>query len=176
MISIVIPAFNVAKYIKKCIDSILSQSYSDWELIIVDDHSNDDTVQIIKENYLGDDRINLIQRTKNSGGFRIPRFEGIKASTGKFICCIDADDFVEDTFLQKLIDREQQTGCSIILGKMVFCDQDDIIEDRTIPNKNFNMNIIEDGYNITQRTIGGWEIAMNGMLVKSDLYKDYICV
>lgn len=67
LVSVVMPSYNTAKYIGEAIESVLSQTYPYWELIIVDDCSSDDTDRIVKD-YLSDDRIRYLKNEKNSGG------------------------------------------------------------------------------------------------------------
>lgn len=91
MISIIIPNYNSSKYINKCIDSILDQTYKNFELIIVDDMSTDDSVEKIKE--YSDERIKLIELTKKgyNGG---TRNIGIENAIGNYILFIDCDDWI----------------------------------------------------------------------------------
>ncbi len=175
MISVVMPAYNVEKYISKAIDSVIAQSYTDWELIIVDDCSTDNTVSIIESYVEKYSNIRLIKREINSGGCRLPRFDGILAAKGEFVCPIDSDDFIGGDYLQKCILRQKETQADIVLGRMVFCDeQGSLLKNRSIPIVNYNMNIVLSGYEICKKTIGAWEIAMAGLLGRTDLYKKYI--
>ena len=97
-ISAIIPAFNAEQTIKSTITSILQQSYTDFELIIVNDGSNDNTIEICKS-FL-DSRIKIINQI--NGGLSCARNSGIQASIGKYICFIDSDDTIEYNYLDKL--------------------------------------------------------------------------
>lgn len=175
MISVVMPAYNVEKYISEAIDSVIAQSYIDWELIIVDDCSTDNTVAIVESYVEKNPNIRLIKRETNSGGCRLPRFDGILAAKGDFVCPIDSDDFIEVDYLQKCLLRQKETQADIILGRMVFCDEKGcLLKNRSIPNVDYDMNIVLSGYEMCKKTIGSWEIAMNGLLGRTDLYKKYI--
>lgn len=99
-ISIVIPTFNRAHLIKKAIESVLSQTFEDFEIIIVDDGSTDNTSEII--NNLQDERINYIKLEKNSGSCAA-RNKGIKISKGEWIAFLDSDDFWLPTKLEKQV-------------------------------------------------------------------------
>lgn len=101
VISIIIPVYNGEKYIKKCIDSILKQTYSNFLLIVVDDGSKDHTREIIKE--YEDNRIKFIH-TKHFGVSNA-RNAGIDESSGKYITFVDADDEVSEDFLECLINN-----------------------------------------------------------------------
>ncbi len=172
-VSIITPSYNVGKYIKDFFSSILAQTYKHWELIIIDDSSTDNTIEVINKETSGYENVRLIRRNINSGGCRLPRLQGIVEAKGDYICCIDSDDFIEEKFLEKLIQRQNETSCEIILGKMVFCQYNSIITGKTIPTEKFNLGYVDSGYEFAKLTIGDWQIAMNGMLVESNLIKGY---
>lgn len=174
VISISMPAYNVEQYIGEAIESILAQTFTNWELIVVDDRSKDKTLAIASEYAAKDRRIRIIKRQENSGSARLPRFDGILAARGKFMCPIDSDDAIEPEYLQKMINRQRETGSDIVLGRMRFCDQALREDGRTIPNVQYDMNRVFRGREAVLATLGGWQITMNGMLVTSGLYKDYV--
>ncbi len=96
--SVIIPVYNIEKYIKKCINSILEQSYKNFEIIVVDDGSTDESNLLI--NNINDNRIRIIK--KNNGGLSSARNEGIKYVTGDYIWFVDGDDYIEPDALNKL--------------------------------------------------------------------------
>src|SRR5699024_9770943 len=91
MISVITPAYNSEVYIQETIQSVLNQTYSDWEMIIVDDRSKDNTVRLIKEMQDKDSRIRLIELEKNSGS-AVARNTAIEHSKGRYIAFLDSDD------------------------------------------------------------------------------------
>ncbi len=91
--SIIVPAYNVEKYIGSCIESILQQSFSDFELLIIDDGSTDETLAVIKQFAERDRRIQLF--SKKNAGLSHTRNYGIERATGKFLYFVDADDLLE---------------------------------------------------------------------------------
>jgi glycosyltransferase involved in cell wall biosynthesis len=97
VISIIIPVYNRDDKIARAIKSVLSQSYSDWELILVDDCSTDRSLQVI--NSFKDDRIVVLSTLKNVGP-AAARNMGVSRSTGGFITFLDSDDFFEDNYLE----------------------------------------------------------------------------
>ncbi|MFD9624839.1 glycosyltransferase family 2 protein [Peribacillus muralis] len=99
-ISIVVAAYNVEKYLKKCLDSLICQSLKEIEIIIVNDGSNDKTENIISEYKLKDSRIKSI--TKENGGLSDARNTGIKNASANYIAFIDADDYVDSMMYEKL--------------------------------------------------------------------------
>jgi glycosyltransferase involved in cell wall biosynthesis len=100
-IAICLPAFNMEKYIKRNIISILNQSFQDFEIIVVNDNSNDNTESIIKNIQLDDDRIKLVSHSQNFGVYR-SRIESILNSKSKFLLLMDSDDMLlnENLFLE----------------------------------------------------------------------------
>lgn len=99
IISVIMPAYNVEKYIGEAIESILSQSLADWELIIIDDCSTDNTEDVVNKYITQYPQIKLLKRKQNSGGCRLPRFDGILAAKGEFVCPVDSDDLLEKDYL-----------------------------------------------------------------------------
>lgn len=101
MVSIITPCYNGAKYISETIESVISQTYVDWEMIIVDDGSKDNSVEIIKTYSEKDNRIQLVQQP--NGGSSVARNKGISLCRGQYIALLDADDLWDSTFLEKQI-------------------------------------------------------------------------
>ena len=99
-ISIIIPVFNSEKFLSKCLDSILKQTFSDFELIIVNDGSTDDSLSICKHYLNCDNRIRLF--TQKNSGQAAARNRGINESFGEWICFIDSDDVVSPYYLEYL--------------------------------------------------------------------------
>lgn len=100
IISVIIPVYNADAYLRRCIDSILCQTFKDFELIIVNDGSTDRSAQIIREYATNDDRIELIE--KANSGASSARNVGIDNAKGRFICFVDADDYINEEYLAKL--------------------------------------------------------------------------
>lgn len=92
LVSIVMPSYNSKRYIEATIRSVQNQSYGDWELIIVDDCSNDGTQAFISELIQNDSRIRLIELEKNNGAPAAPRNIGVRAAKGFWIALLDSDD------------------------------------------------------------------------------------
>lgn len=91
-VSIITPTYNSEKFIVNAINSVINQSYINWEYLIIDDCSNDDTVLLISEFVNKDNRIKLIQQSVNQGA-AVARNEGIKRADGKYIAFLDSDDY-----------------------------------------------------------------------------------
>lgn len=103
MVSIIVPVFNAQKYIKRCVESIKNQSYQDWELILIDDGSKDDSSSICDELKQSDSRIYVVH-TINQGA-SAARNRGLDEATGDFITFVDADDWVEPNHLEVLVNQ-----------------------------------------------------------------------
>ena len=114
-VSIITPTFNSAKYIAETIQSVQKQTYSNWEMIIVDDGSKDTTVGII-QNFMEDDhRIHLIQLHKNSGPAKA-RNKGIEKAQGDYMTFLDADDIWFPDFIASSIQAIRQTGIHFVFS------------------------------------------------------------
>ena len=97
------PAYNSEAFIANAIDSVIEQTYNDWEILIVDDCSIDSTVDIVKEYSNKDERIKLFEKKENKGaGFA--RNWAIKESTGRFLAFLDSDDFWHKDKLRKQLE------------------------------------------------------------------------
>jgi len=104
-VSVVTAVYNGARYIQDAVESVLSQTYKDWEMIVVDDGSTDDTYQKVKA--IGDGRIRVIRLDENSGRPAVPRNIGIKAARGEFIAFLDYDDLWLPEKLARQVERMQ---------------------------------------------------------------------
>lgn len=93
LISIIIPVYNVQDYIARCLDSCINQTFSDIEILIVDDCGSDDSVQIAREYAARDSRIQIISNPRNLGTFNA-RLEGVKHASGVYVMFVDADDYL----------------------------------------------------------------------------------
>lgn len=112
LISIVVPAYNVEKYLGICMDSICMQTYSNLEIILVDDGSTDSTGKICDKYANKDDRIVVIHHEKCKG-LSCARNEGIKMARGRYIAFVDSDDYVSEDMIEKLYYFIQNTNSDI---------------------------------------------------------------
>lgn len=113
LVSIIVPSFNVEKYIKKCLDSITNQTYANWECIIVDRPSTkDETTSFIKEYIKGDNRFHFIKQINK--GVSDGRNVGFAAAKGKYIQFTDPDDWLAPNLLELAVQRAEDTGADIV--------------------------------------------------------------
>jgi len=100
-VSVIIPVHNYTKYVETAISSVLSQTFQDWELIVVDDGSTDDSAEKAQLAIADDPRCSLVQQA--NAGVAHARNNGIGLSHGEYICCLDADDAIASTFLDTVV-------------------------------------------------------------------------
>ena len=122
LISIIIPVYNAEKFLKETIESVQEQTYSNWELLLIDDCSKDNSKHIIKEFIKNDNRIKYI-RLENNSGAAIARNKGIETSNGKYICFLDADDKWVENKLEKQIKFMKEKDCKFSYTGYEFADE-----------------------------------------------------
>lgn len=123
-ISVIIPAYNVAPYIEEAIDSVKHQTFKDWELIIIDDGSTDDTLSIAqhKTEMLRAEKVKVIHQPNS--GLSASRNQGIRYARGKYVCFLDADDTISSDALEKLVYVARNNDLDMMLfSSEVFADK-----------------------------------------------------
>lgn len=123
LVSIIVPIFNVEKYLRKCIDSIINQTYDNLEIILVDDGSPDQSGKICDEYAAKDRRIKVIH--KENEGVSEARNIGIKLSSGEFILFVDSDDYIEAHTIEIMIAIAKQRKADIVMADIIFVDEFD---------------------------------------------------
>ncbi len=111
-ISVIIPVYNVEKYLSRCLDSLLCQTFTDFEAILIDDHSLDNSLEICNQYAKKDARIRVL-RTEKNGGASVSRNVGLKASKGDYISFVDSDDYLEPNYLERLLEVIERTNADI---------------------------------------------------------------
>lgn len=127
MISLIIPVYNGGAYLDKCIQSILNQSYRDFELILVDDCSHDNSLEICNRYAKKDDRIKITSNKVTSGTAKT-RNMGLNLAAGEFIVFIDHDDFIDVDYLKILYEKQQYYDADIVQCRFVKFTNEDSIE------------------------------------------------
>lgn len=111
-ISVIIPIYNAEKYLAACIESVISQTYQDLQIILADDGSEDDSLQIC-DRYAGSDpRIQVLH--KENGGLVSARKMGVQSAAGEFIGWVDADDWVEPGYFEQMVRAQKESGADIV--------------------------------------------------------------
>lgn len=111
-ISIIVPVYNVEKYVVKCIDSIKNQSFQDYECLIVDDGSTDNSVSLVKRIIKNDNRFIIL--TKKNGGLSDARNYGLKYTKGEYVCFVDSDDYIDKDMLKLTYEKAKQYKSDIV--------------------------------------------------------------
>lgn len=114
LLSIIVPVYNVSKYLEKCLDSLLSQDLTsvEYEIIIVNDGSTDNSLEIAQK--YADLNSNVYVLTQANGGLSAARNTGIKQAVGKYIQFVDSDDYLEPNILRKLIDKAERDNLDVL--------------------------------------------------------------
>ena len=129
LFSVVVPAYNSAKFISKCVDSVLGQTYSDFELLLIDDGSTDETLSVCTSYAERDSRVRVLH--KENGGHTSARNEGLTASLGKYLLFLDSDDWFSPDVLLRCRDEIVESSADIIVFSLV----------NTLTNRAFDVNI-----------------------------------
>ena len=135
--SVIVPVYNVEKYLEQCLNSILSQSFKDFELICVNDCSTDSSLQILNRYAEQDSRMKILNHEVNSG-LSVARNTGIDASIGEFIVFVDSDDWIEPKHLETVFNAfENHTDItSVFFDAYRFLDKENRRELGTILDTN----------------------------------------
>lgn len=120
-ISIVTTIYNVEKYIKKCLTSLVNQTYKDIEIILVNDCTPDSSMEIVAK--FNDSRIHVIHHKENLGAGWARR-TGIAAATGDYVITIDGDDWISEDFIESLVIGAEATGADIVSGGITYVLED----------------------------------------------------
>lgn len=135
LLSVIVPVYNTEKFVKRCLDSILNQTYPNIEIIIVDDASPGNIKEIYQE-YKNENTIKLVCNIKNLGLFGA-RAAGIKRATGEYIAFVDSDDRVSCDYYRKLINRAIETDSDMVAGEFVLEQEDGSLMRRDYTNLNY---------------------------------------
>lgn len=111
-ISVIIPIYNVEKYLKRCLDSLISQTFTDWEAICINDGSTDSCANILEKHVKNDTRFKII--TQQNHGLSIARNNGLKYASGSFIYFLDSDDFLHPQCLEIAYNMAKNNNASLV--------------------------------------------------------------
>ena len=124
LVSVIVPIYNVEKYLRKCVDSILNQTYKNLEIILVDDGSPDNCGNICDEYALSDSRIRIIH--KKNGGLSDARNAGLDIARGNYILFVDSDDYIDETMVEKLYEALEKEKAEMSLCSFVYVNDDGV--------------------------------------------------
>ena len=123
-VSVVVAAYNATNHLPACFDSMLVQTLTDWEIIVVDDHSTDTTAAMVQSYIARDDRIRLL-RTPSNGGPSVARNLGFAAARGTWIAILDSDDRFRPERLQRMVEYGETAGSDIVSDNPVIVTPED---------------------------------------------------
>ena len=144
-ISVIIPIYNCEKYIKECLSSLIKQTFKNFEIICINDGSNDDTLKILKKFEAKDERIIIFNQ--NNSGPGIARNIGMKKSKGKYLILLDSDDIFKKTMLEELYIKIKENDSDVVIcnsqnfekkkKRKKFYEKNNFINDNIIKKKTF---------------------------------------
>lgn len=142
LVSVIVPVYNVSEYLPMCLESIINQSYKNIEIIVVNDGSTDNSLEIIKEYAAKDNRICYFSRENR--GLLYTRIDGTNHSKGKYLMFVDSDDWIELETIETLYNKLKKYDAD-----MVKCSYKRIYKDKIVPEKRVNNDKIynEKNYN-----------------------------
>lgn len=142
LVSILIPNYNKAPYLRETLDSIIVQTYTNWECIIVDDHSTDNSWEILEDYALKDSRFKIFKIPNHlPNGGNAARNYGFKMSKGEFVNWFDSDDYMKPEFIQLKMDYHKRGNYDAVISKMYKNENGNVVKTSWIPDFK---NILED--------------------------------
>ncbi|MBE7702538.1 MAG: glycosyltransferase family 2 protein [Cyanobacteria bacterium SIG28] len=179
-ISVIVPVYNVQKYLRQCLDSIINQSYKNLEIICINDCSTDNSLKILEEYQKKDNRITIINNSENIG-LGLTRNVGIKVATGEYIHCLDSDDYLELNAYETMVDNLKQHGPVDMLRFEYLCIKNDNTSERhnVVPDLycNKEINIYNTPEILKYWPPAAWLKLLNrDFILKNNLYyNNYRC-
>ena len=178
-ISVIIPVYNVEKYLEECLNSVINQTYSNIEIICVNNCSTDDCEKILEKYRQNDDRIILI-KTKKNVGLGLSRNEGIKLATGDYVHVLDSDDFLEINAYNEIINSIENNPDIIYFCHRILNDETGKIEGEKRVKEHYTIGINSKEFllnNIVNWDNYAWcKLYKKDFLLKNNLYyNDYRC-
>lgn len=163
------PAFNAAPFIGRAISSVQAQTFADWELVVVDDGSSDDTAAVVARQAGADSRIRLVVRDGNSGCAFIPRLEAVRAARAAIIAPLDADDTVPPDYLARLMALKRDTGAQIVYPTVFLSASPGEKPRRYLPADGIAVGRAYAGRELVRETMPVWRIGAAGGVIDRDL-------
>lgn len=167
-VSIIVPVYQVEKYIRQCVDSILAQTFTDFELILVDDGSKDQSGQICDEYAEMDERVKVIH--KENGGLSDARNKGMDQAVGNYFMFVDSDDYIDSTMLECLYMKITKENADIAVCNFLYFFENDIEKNFSTKIRSEILSSAEIFYNRkNERNYGIWTVAWNKLYKRNTL-------
>ena len=122
-ITIILPVYNVEKYLRQCLDSIVNQTFKDFECLCINDGSTDKSLSILQEYAQKDERFKIV--TQENKGLSVTRNVGIKNTNTKYLTFIDSDDWITENYLEVLYNKIEETNADIVRASYKFYFEED---------------------------------------------------
>ena len=169
-VSIIVPVYQVEKYIRQCVDSILAQTFTDFELILVDDGSKDQSGKICDEYVLIDERVKVIHQT-NSGA-ATARNSGMNQAVGNYFMFVDSDDYIAPTMLECLHKTILNEKADMVVCNCLYFFESDENKDFSINMELETLSGMEIFYNRkNERNYGVWTVVWNKLIKRETVGK-----
>lgn len=164
LVSVIMPAYNAQRFIEEAISSVIAQTVSDWELIVIDDCSADDTFQLAQRKAADDPRIQVLCNDVNAG-VAATRNRGIDCAKGQYIAFLDSDDVWHPEKLEKQLEKLQATGAGICYCsyRIIGATGEKAKEDYLVPETATFQDILKENY-----------IQCSAMLIRTDIVKRFL--
>lgn len=172
MISVIIPLYNVERFIGKCLESLENQIYKDFEVLVIDDGSTDKSAMIVNE-YIEKNFLNIKLMQQKNAGVSVARNRGINEAMGDYLCFVDADDLIAPEYLNIMLNEFINTNCDL-----VFCGYKKVSEEYTINGfiqekkgkKNINSYEALRGFLYQDFVSGVWSLMVKKKIInKNDI-------
>lgn len=174
LITVIIPVYNTEKYLERCLNSVMNQSYSNLEIICIDDKSTDGSRDILRRYESCDPRISLILLDTNAGVSNA-RNEALKKATGSYVCFLDSDDYLEKTSCEDLYKNIIYNASDLSCGGHIKVNQHNQRISAWLPKQNKSNSPNQDIYNftkhrnVTQKLFKMSIIKENNIIFRKDL-------
>lgn len=165
-VSVIVPVYNLERYISRCLDSILAQSFTDFECICVNDGSIDTSASILDEYQKKDSRVKIIH--KENGGLPSARKAGLERARGEFICHVDGDDYLEHNALAILIQEQSRIDADIVFA-------DYYVDYESTGAREYVQDYVFTGYDaaaLTKQLLSKGQFFIWCKLIRKSLYKN----
>lgn len=172
VISIIIPAYNVEKYVKKCIDSVINQTYKKLDIIIVNDGSTDNTGNILDDYAIKDNRIRIIH--KENGGLPNARNRGLKYVKGDYVMFLDSDDWLEPSCCELIIKEIQNENADLVFFEYYKEFKNKSVRMQTYPHEKllYEVNGLKEFFLYDMRTITAWGKIYDAKIIKDCVFNE----
>lgn len=168
LISVIVPIYNVEKYLRKCVDSLINQTYKNLEIILVDDGSPDNCPKICDEYAKQDSRIKVMH--KENGGLSDARNAGMNIATGEYISFIDSDDWIKSEMIEDMYNRMIEDNSDLVSSGVLWVDEDGV----EIRNATVSENCVLNTEQAMKELINDGKLKQHvwNKLYKADLIKN----